>query len=139
VEGGRTTTEAQSYRYATDPLGYGRHVFRLKQVDTDGTETATDPVTVQVRLRDAYAVEAPYPNPARQTATLPVTVRDRQEVTVRVFDVLGRRVQTVTDQRIQGQNTRRISLPVQQLSSGTYFVRVEGEDFTVTRRLMVVR
>ncbi len=139
VEGAGTTTEAQSYRHETAALDYGRHVFRLKQVDTDGAETATEPVEVQMRLAEAYAVEAPYPNPSRREATLPVTVRESQEVTVSLYDVLGRRVRVVRDRELPGQDTRRIALPVQQLASGTYFVRVRGDGFTATRRLTVVR
>jgi hypothetical protein len=139
VEGAGTTTEAQSYRFETGSLDYGRHVFRLRQVDTDGTATTTDPVEMQMRLQAAYAVEAPYPNPATQTATLPVTVRDAQRVTVAVYDLLGRRVQVVRDRPVQAQRTNRISLPVRDLASGSYFVRVRGEAFSVTRRLTVVR
>ena len=139
VEGAGTTTEAQSYRFETGRLDYGRHVFRLRQVDADGTATTTDPVEMKMRLQAAYAVEAPYPNPATQTATLPVTVRDAQRVTVAVYDLLGRRVQVVRDRPVQAQRTNRISLPVRDLASGSYFVRVRGEAFSVTRRLTVVR
>lgn len=139
VDGAGTTTQPQSYRFETDELDYGRHAFRLRQVDADGTASTTDPVEVQVRLQSAYSVEAPYPNPARQQATLPVTVREKQDVTVEVYDLLGRRVHTVRDRSMQAQQTRRIALPVGRLSSGSYFVRVQGEGFSVTRRLTVVR
>ncbi|PSQ76299.1 MAG: hypothetical protein BRD35_06665 [Bacteroidetes bacterium QH_7_62_13] len=139
VDGAGTTTQGESYRFETDALDYGRHAFRLKQVDADGTETPTEPVEVRVRLDDAFAVETPYPNPATERATLPVTVRERQDVTVEVYDLLGRRVRVVQDRKIEEQQTTRISIPLRSLSSGSYFVRVRGETFTATRRLSVVR
>ena len=124
-----------SYRFRTDDLEYGRHVFRLKQVDG----TATAQVDVQFRLGRTYAVEAPYPNPATQTATLPVTVKNDQRVTVEIYDILGRRVHVVRNNELRGQETKLITLPVQDLSSGAYFVRVRGDEFTTTERLTVVR
>ncbi len=139
VEGAGTTTEPQTYRYEAEDLAYGRHAFRLRQVDTDGTETTTDRVTLDRRLKAAYAVEAPYPNPTRGEATLPVTVREAQEVTVRVYDVLGRRVRTVRAGEMSEQETRTIRVPTGDLASGQYFVRVRGESFSATKRLTVVR
>lgn len=112
---------------------------KLTQVDTDGTETTTETVDVQIRLTEAHAVETPYPNPVRQQATLPVTVRERQPVTVKLYDMLGRQVRTVHDHPLPGQKTKHIALPVADLSSGTYFVRVRGKTFTTTRRMTVVR
>jgi hypothetical protein len=139
VEGAGTTTEPQAYRFRADELEYGAHAFRLRQVDTGGSQTTTEPVTVERRLSTAYAVEPPYPNPATQQATLPVTVREAQRVTVRIYDVLGRRVRTVRAGKLAGQKTRTVQLSTHDLASGQYFVRVRGDSFSVTRRLMVVR
>jgi hypothetical protein len=120
-------------------LEYGRHAFRLRQIDTDGMETVTDRVMLERRLERAYAVEPPYPNPTGRTATLPITVREAQKVTVRVYDVLGRRVRTVRAGKMEGQETRKVRLSAGDLASGQYFVRVRGEEFTTTKRMTVVR
>jgi len=138
VEGKGTTNAAQSYQFETGEMQYGTHAFRLSQVDTDGTETTTDPVTVDVQLDRAYAVEAPYPNPSSGHATLPVTVRESQRVRVTLYDILGRRVATVHDQEMRGQDTQAIQLDTGRLASGTYFVRVQGDDFITTERMTVV-
>ncbi|MGM0706327.1 MAG: T9SS type A sorting domain-containing protein, partial [Bacteroidota bacterium] len=139
VEGTGTTDTPQSYQFETDALDYGAHAFRLRQVDTDGTETATDPVTIEVQLDDAYAIDAPYPNPSNEQATLPVTVQETQRVQVMLYDMLGRRIATVHDGEIRGQDTQAIQLDTGRLASGTYFVRVRGKDFTATERVTVVR
>jgi hypothetical protein len=132
----KASKKSQSYRYETSPLDYGRHLFRLKQ---KGGDTTTDPVEVQMRLDGAYAVGGPYPNPSSQTATLPVTVRKTQEVTVSLYDLMGRRIRVPHRREIQGQKTKRIPLSVDGLASGVYFVRVRGDEFATTRRLTVVR
>jgi hypothetical protein len=125
--------EGDSYRFESKRLDYGRHVFRLRHGDTK-----TDPVEVNMKLEGAYDVEVPYPNPSTQTATLPVTVQNRQQVTVTVYDLMGRRVRVAHRDKVQEQKTKRIKLTVRGLSSGTYFVRVRGDEFATTRRLIVV-
>ncbi len=139
VEGRGTTDTPQSYQFETDEMEYGAHAFRLRQVDTDGTETTTEPVTVEVQLDQTYAIESPYPNPSRQQASLPVTVRETQRVQVILYDMLGRRIATVHDGEMRGQDTQTIRLNTGQLASGTYFVRVRGEGFVATERVTVVR
>ena len=139
VQGNGTTDKPQTYRFKTEALEFGRHAFRLRQVDTDGSESITEPVEATVRLQKSYALEGPYPNPVRTRATLPLTVRDRQSVTMELYDALGRRVRTVHRGELPSQETMRLTLSVQSLSSGTYFVRIQGEDFTATERLTVVR
>jgi hypothetical protein len=68
-------------------------------------------------------------------------VKEQQEVTVRVYDVLGRSVTTLRQGPMRAQQPERLSLDASEvgLSSGTYFVRVQGEDFVATERLTVVQ
>jgi hypothetical protein len=139
VEGRGTTTEAQQYSTTVRDLEYGTHTFRLVQVDLDGTETVTETVQAEVALQRPYAVEAPYPNPATQRATLNVAVREAQTVRVELFDLLGRRVRVAFDREIAASDTRSIPIQTSNLSSGMYFLRIIGEQFTETRRVTVVR
>jgi SOS-response transcriptional repressor LexA len=68
-------------------------------------------------------------------------VKERQEVQVRLYDVLGRRVATLHSGPLPAQELRRLRLDVSAtgLTSGTYFLRVTGEDFAATRQMTVVR
>ena len=138
VDGAGTTTKAQQYQYRTEELDVGRHAFRLVQVDEDGTPHATDARRVEVALEEPFAVSPPRPNPSERAATLEITVQTAQEVTVAVYDVLGRRVAVALQERLPGQETKQIQLPAHRWASGTYFVRIRGEDFATTRRMTVV-
>jgi hypothetical protein len=139
VEGEGTTDASQQYRHRVESLDYGRHAFRLRQVDTDGTVTYSSVVETELRLEEDHSVGAPYPNPSRQRSTLEVTVREAQPVRVEMYDVLGRRVRVVSDTEVSGQQTRKVQVQTEALSSGVYFLRVRGENFTETRRLTVVK
>lgn len=138
VEGAGTTTEPQSYRYRAEELDVGPHRFRLQQVDADGASAYSDEVEVTIPLGTAYRVGDVYPNPTRGRATLELTVREAQHVTVTAYDVLGRRVATLYDGALPAHRTERLVLRGEALPSGLYLVHVAGERFTATRRLTAV-
>ncbi len=138
VAGAGTTTAPQAYRHTLAHVPYGRHAFRLRQVDFDGTATPSAAVEVAVGLAAPYALAA-YPNPVARSATIDVTAREAQRVTVAVYDVLGRRVATLFDGEVAASTTERLALPAHGLASGLYVVRATGERFSATQRLTVVR
>lgn len=137
VPGGTTTTSRQ-YRYETEALPAGKHAFRLRQVDTDGSATLSDTIAVQVQLGSAAQVEV-VPNPVRTQATLTLQVRSQQDVTARLYDTLGRRVRTLHEGPLAPQRRHAFSVQAEELSSGLYLLQVEGEQFRETRRVTVVR
>jgi SOS-response transcriptional repressor LexA len=107
-------------------------------VDTDGTAHYTDAKQLSMRLRDAYRVDGPYPNPVQSRATIDVAVRNDQRVRVTAFDLLGRRVKTVFRDKISSQTTRTVPVPTDDLGSGVYFLRIEGDQFATTRKMTVI-
>jgi len=139
---GTDSTGSPAYRFSVEDLPVGSHQFRLT-VDTDGTAQAARPsMPVQARpeLEGGYRLQS-RPNPVREWATVELAVKEAQDVTVAVYDVLGRRVTTLHRGPLPAQETKRLSLDASRagLSSGTYFVRAEGEDFVTTERLTVVQ
>jgi hypothetical protein len=139
VEGAGTTTQPQSYQYEAGDLPYGTHEFRLAQIDRDGTRNTTETVEVALSLDSGYEISKIYPNPIRQSGTVDVTVKESQSVVVRLYDILGREQRVLFDRTLPGDQTESIQLTPDRLPSGQYFLRVEGEDFQVTRRMTVVK
>ena len=84
---------------------------------------------------------AVYPNPARGTVTVAMTLGKRADVRVAVFDVLGRRVAVLHEGREAGRHT--FALEGTDLPSGTYLVRAEvgaaSGSRSATKRIMLVR
>ncbi|GEM_PF-2798856 len=138
VEGHGTTNTPQRYRFHTNPLDPGRHVFRLRQMDLDGTATRSDTVAVQVRLKAAAKV-AVAPNPVQSRAEVSVRVREKQSVTIALYDVLGRRVRTVHEGPLAPDRAHALRVDAETLSSGLYLLRANGDQFQKTRRITVVR
>lgn len=99
------------------------------------------PAQLWVGLQDVpgrFSLRRSVPNPARDQVTITFSLPKQARAEVALFDVLGRRVRTLTDaERPPGQHDVR--LDVQSLSSGTYFYRLSADGFSQTRRLQVVR
>ncbi|MEM8602137.1 MAG: T9SS type A sorting domain-containing protein, partial [Bacteroidota bacterium] len=82
---------------------------------------------------------AVYPNPAGGAVTVPVTLREAAEVTVMVYDVLGRAVATVARGRVEA-GRHAFGLDTGTLAPGVYVVRLDAADGqTATQRFTVVR
>ena len=140
MEGSGTTSEAQTYRFTDEDLPYTADTlsYRLRQVDTDGSASVTDPVAVARGTVSELQLKETYPNPAQAQVTVRFAVPDGQasegEATLRLYDVLGR---TVRAETTAGQHEHQ--LDVQGLASGTYLLRLEMGPETETRRVTVVR
>lgn len=138
VDGAGTSQTVQRYRFEAERLAVGTHQFRLKQVDTDGTFAYSRTETVRVMVTDSYQIVSPSPNPTSGRALLRLAVREAQQVRVDVYDLLGRRVGVVFEGAVSAQTQQSIPLG-DGLAAGSYFVRVTGETFRTTERLVVVR
>jgi hypothetical protein len=139
VEGAGTTTDQQSYRFETDDLSFGQYAFRLQQVDQDGSTSLSNVVEVEINLDRAYVVSGIYPNPVRSRARIDIAVQKGQIVQVALYDLLGRRVETLYDQTLPANQTESLQIGGRGLSSGAYFLRIQGESFVETRRLTIVQ
>lgn len=84
-----------------------------------------------------------YPNPFRGSTTLEYTLPKDAYVTLEVYDILGRRVETLVDKRqrsglhtLQWDGTGASGRP---LASGIYFGRITVDGQTATRKMTIVR
>ena len=134
--------DAQRYALATqrlvEGLDAGTHTFRLKQVDTDGSATFSDPLDVKVGLSGEYSLST-YPNPVQGQATVQFAVKEQEEVTISLYNTLGQRVKTLYRDTPPAEQTQRATITTEDLSSGLYIVRLRGKSFTATQRVTVVK
>jgi hypothetical protein len=135
---GGTTSRPQRYRFVDDGLPFAADSarYRLRQVDTDGTARYSGTVTV-ARRTDRTRLLRTAPNPARQRVRVRFAVPEPTEATVRLYDLLGRRVRTFHNGRISAGRSE-VRAEVSDLSPGVYFVRLDTGDAVRTRRLTVV-
>ena len=89
-------------------------------------------------IRIQFALHQPNPNPFNPTTTIEFSLPTSGVVTLTVYDILGRVIETLLNQnRDTGNHT--IQWNAHNLPSGIYFVRMVTDNFTQTREVMVLR
>ncbi len=79
-----------------------------------------------------------YPNPFNASTTITFTLPGSRSVTLKVYDLLGREVQTlVNDETIEGSHT--VTFDGADFPSGIYFYRLEAGDFVDTKILTLLK
>ena len=103
---------------------------------------AAEKADAEASIPTAFALGAAYPNPFSERAVLEVAVPEDSEIRVIVYDVLGRTVAVLMDERVEAGRYEAV-LDARGLASGTYLVRMtegpSGSAFVATQRITVVR
>ncbi len=108
-----------------------------------GLEAVCDPVFAQVgSAPEVTALDAAYPNPfsGQGNVTLPFRLAEAGDVRLSVYDLLGREVAVLVDERVEaGRYEATWEGHEADLASGTYVVRFTAGQQVMTKRLVVVR
>ncbi len=90
-------------------------------------------------LPGTHVLSEVYPNPFNPEARLTLQVAQTQDVKVSVFDLLGRRVMDLHQGTLSAGTAHAFTLSGRDLASGFYVVRVNGETFTDSRRVILLK
>ncbi|MGK0388648.1 MAG: hypothetical protein ACI94Y_001380 [Maribacter sp.] len=125
VEGAGTTVEVQQYRFVDEDPIRGLNYYRLVQTDIDGTITRSD---VEVLTFESKFHASVFPNPTRlrKETTLRLFIETKQNVIVRVYNMIGQLALEVSYDLNQGDN--EVILPHGNMDSGQYTISVTYDE-----------
>jgi len=87
---------------------------------------------------DEFRLAQNYPNPFNPTTNIHYSLAEAADVTLTVYDILGRRVATlVSESQMSGQYT--VNFDATRLASGTYIYRLEAGSFTSVKKMMLIK
>lgn len=87
---------------------------------------------------DRFVLDQNYPNPFNPTTVIKYYLPTSANVVLRVFDILGRQVETLVDAR-QAAGTHSVRLNATNLASGVYFYRLEVGRYHATKKLLLLK
>ena len=99
------------------------------------------PISIQPissEIPSAYSLSQNYPNPFNPVTKIRFDVVRVGDVKLVVYDVMGREIQTLVNERLQ-PGTYETTFDGSMLNSGVYFYRLSVGDFTETRRMLMVK
>jgi hypothetical protein len=137
VKGNGTTSDAKSYSFV-DRTASGKVQYRLKQVDFDGTFEYSPVIEVEAGMPRTFELGQNYPNPFNPTTLISYQLPVASEVSLKVYDVLGREVMTLVNGK-QDAGSYNLNFNASNLSSGVYFYRLQAGSFVQTKKMMLVK
>ncbi len=144
VNGNGTTTEPQSYSFNDENLSAGKHQYRLKQIDFDGTFEYSNTIEVEINSPTKFSLEQNYPNPFNPSTSIQYAIGSRQFVALKVYDVLGKEIATlVNEEKPEGSYEVEFNsvetLHATSLPSGVYFYQLRAGDFVETKKMILLK
>ncbi len=101
------------------------------------TGTATG-IEQAVPIPKAFALLQNYPNPFNPTTLIRYRLPKNSAVTLEVYDVLGRLVRTLVNER-QTFGEHSVTFDAANLPSGVYFYRILAGAYTDTKKLLLLK
>jgi hypothetical protein len=116
----------------------GLTTTRLERVDFPPVTVALSDVAQVDGMPTTYDLGQNYPNPFNPATNIAYEVPKASHVTLEVFNVLGQRVASLVDQEMEaGKYT--VEFDGSSISSGIYFYRLNSDDFTETKKMVMVK
>ncbi|MFN1834311.1 right-handed parallel beta-helix repeat-containing protein [Balneola sp. MJW-20] len=85
-----------------------------------------------------FVLKQNYPNPFNPTTVISFGIPVASEVQVNIFNLLGQRVSTLVDQRLNA-GYHEFSFDASGLPSGIYLYRIQADGFTAIKKMMLVK
>lgn len=85
-----------------------------------------------------YVLGQNYPNPFNPTTTIEYVIPVKTNVTIKIFDLLGKEVTTLYD-KIQIAGNHYVLFDGNSLSNGLYFCQMKTTDFVDTKKLILIK
>lgn len=146
VPGHGTTLQPQHYRFAEPVPSSPVVLYRLKQVDLDGTPHYTD--AIQVSSVTSVSATQPMtvflsqnsPNPFNAQTLIEFRLPQTDVVSLSVYDMLGRHVRTLFEGEVAAGQTYRLRFQGDNLAGGVYlYTLVTRSHAPIVKRLLYLK
>ena len=90
------------------------------------------------QLPSSISLSQNYPNPFNGSTIIGYSLRANSNVTIEIFDILGRRIAAL-DQGRQEAGNHKVIWDSNELASGVYYYRIKAGDVSETRKMLLLK
>jgi hypothetical protein len=138
VPGAGNSSSAIDYAFNDHKISQdGYYVYRLKQVDTDGRATYSNPAYVRVSRTQSVKTGI-YPNPAADQINCYVDAYEGAKVRIEIYNSLGQILSQQTDDEIIVSGTLTRQLESKNFGKGIYTVVFTVDGIRYNHKLIIV-
>ena len=100
----------------------------------------TAPTTdVEATTPRTFALDQNYPNPFNPTTNITYSIEKQGAVSLVVYNLLGNEIARLVDNQIQTVGNHTISFDASGLSSGVYFYKLQTNNTSVTKKMLLMK
>lgn len=139
VKGNGTTTQMSYYSFSDKNISSNTaYLYRLKQIDFDGTHSYSKEVQVSTGLISTFDLKQNYPNPFNPSTQISFSIEKDGFVKLAVYNLLGQEVRTLINRNMEA-GLHSISFDASDLQSGIYVYKLDAGSSSLTRKMMLVK
>ncbi len=138
VGGFGTTTEQKTYSFTDDNIGSGNYIYRLKQIDFDGSFKYSNEVEAEVSGPAEFALSQNYPNPFNPTTQISYSIPKDGFVSLKVYNSLGQQAASLVNGIVKA-GAHEVTFNGANLASGVYYYRIQAGESIAVKKMMLVK
>ena len=115
----------------------------LSAIETNLEDAETVYNTIITSVEDEfvplqYSLSQNYPNPFNPTTEISFAIPQRENVSIKIFNPIGQQVAQLLNKEMEA-GSHELSFNASDLPSGVYFYSIEAGNFTMTKKMMLLK
>jgi hypothetical protein len=131
-----TKWDSSSFQYTKSTTGEGPLVTNWENYG-DSFEPFLTPVALS-DLPQVYSLAQCHPNPFNPTTTISYGLPQAAQVNLKVYDLQGRLIAELVN-GMKDAGVHYVTFDGSRLASGMYFYRLQADDFSAVKKMMLVK
>ena len=128
----------KQYSYIDKNLQSGKYQYRLKMIDNDGSFEYSKVIETEVTQPKNFELSQNFPNPFNPTTVISYSLPLESNVKLIVYNSLGQTVK-VLENGFKNAGTYSVILNATELSSGTYYYKIEAGQFSQVKKMILIK
>jgi hypothetical protein len=120
-------------------LFFSHQYYKLTPRKDDDFIGYTSNISNEIELPGKYSLTQNYPNPFNPSTKINFSLPVEGNVTLRIYDILGREIRTLINNEIKPAGQYTINFDASILPSGVYLYRLQAGNFVQVKKMMLLK
>ena len=138
VQGEGTTSNPKEYFYSDYDLSSDKYLYKLKQIDFNGRYEYSNVIEIEFLSIDKFTLEQNFPNPFNPSTNIIYQLPLANEVSLKVYDVLGNEVATIVNEYKEA-GRYEAQFNGSELTSGIYFYELKTGEYIENKKMILLK
>ncbi len=138
VQGSGTSNVPLKYNFIDNNPYNGTTLYRLKQIDNDGSFEYSNIVSINNFSGLHYSLKQNYPNPFNPKTTIEYSIPINTHVKIDLYDILGTKLKNLKNE-FQKAGHYKLDFTIEDFPTGVYIYRIETDSYKESKKLLYLK